>query len=299
MKLKPIHYHHENGLMVQKKRRWPFFALIALGITVIIIGLLYVFWPRTASAPEPEQESVAVVEEPENEPVEPEVAAFDAAKLKAVLDGWVQKQSGTASVVIAEENGTVLAKHNADEVMFAASLYKLYVAYEGYRRVDDGTFKLNEPYLNGWTREKCLDEMIRSSHSPCAEKMWVEIGKEKLTSTLETYGITNTSMTGITTTASDAAKMLARIQTGEGLSEASQKAYLASMKGQIYDDALKKGFAQQIVYDKVGFREDVEYHDVGIIEFEDGRKLIVSVMTKNVGTTSIVALAQAITQATE
>jgi hypothetical protein len=53
------------------------------------------------------------------------------------------------------------------------------------------------------------------------------------------------------------------------------------------------------VYDKVGFRELDEYHDVGIVKFADGRVLIVSVLTKNAGVRNIAGLGAALLAATK
>lgn len=292
-------YHHERGVAARKK---PWLKPVLAGVIVaVVIGGGLLLWPRSVDAPNTESQSVVVEPEPVVEPTEPAPAVqdFDAAALQAALKSWVSSQNGTASVVIADDTGEVLAETNADRSYFAASIYKLYVAYEGYRAVDAGTYSLSQPYLGEWTRGQCLDKMIRESHSPCAEKMWAELGKQQLTDTLVSYGINNTSMTGITTTAEDAAIMLARIEQGKGLSEKSRSLFLKSMQNQEYKDALQNGFAEQTVQDKVGFRGSVEYHDVGIIEFEDGRRLIVSVMTENVGTRNIRALAAAITAAVE
>lgn len=215
--------------------------------------------------------------------------------LQPTVDEWAAKQSGTASVVIYDlANKKNIASLNPGEQYFAASIYKLYVAYEGYRKVDNGEFKPDEIYLNGWSRGKCLDQMIRTSHSPCAEKMWVELGKESTTEVLTSYGLKNTSMTGLYTSAQDAALVLARIENAVGISAASRIAFLDSMLNQIYRDGLPKGFAGSKFYDKVGFRETVEYHDVGILELAGGRKYVVSVLTKNTGTRQISALADAI-----
>ena len=220
---------------------------------------------------------------------------FNAQSLQTVLDDWVLAQSGIASVVIADTDENILAAYNADQVYFAASIYKLYVAHEGYKQLDAGEVNPNEVYSNGNTRQECLDLMIRESDSPCAEKLWNELGKLDLTNTLRTYGMTNTSMTQITTTAQDARIMLGRISAGEDLSEDSQQALLNSMRNQIYKDALNAGFSEDVlVFNKVGFRELVEYHDVALIELEDGRRLIVSVFTENVGTAAIADLARQI-----
>ena len=66
------------------------------------------------------------------------------------------------------------------------------------------------------------------------------------------------------------------------------------MKNQIYDDALKAGFTEATVYDKVGFRDFDEYHDAGIVKFKNGEVVVVSVLSKEVGTKNIANLAKEI-----
>ncbi len=220
---------------------------------------------------------------PEAEPVLPD--------MQPTIDQWAASHPGTYSITIMDRSGQVKAEINSQEQYFAASIYKLYVAYIGYQRVDDGTYSLSEPYWNGWTRGKCLDEMIRTSHSPCAEKMWVELGKENITAQLKGYGLTNTSMTGLVTSSHDAAVILSRLERGLDLSEASRSKMLDSMLNQIYRDALPAGFASSQVFDKVGFRETVEYHDTAIVRFTNGQSLIVSVLTKSAGSRNIAGLA--------
>lgn len=217
--------------------------------------------------------------------------AFNSTALQNTLDEWSSTIKGTAGVVIADTSGQVLASHNPDKVYFSASIYKLFVAYAGYQQVDSGAINITEPYINGHTRGECLDIMIKESDSPCAEKLWAEIGKVELTTTLKTYGIANTSMTAINTTASDVAVMLARIARSEGLSEESQAKLLESMRTQIYRDTLNVGFSSSVtVYNKIGFNELKEYHDTAIVKLADGRELIVAVLTDGVGTTKIIQL---------
>ncbi len=233
--------------------------------------------------------------EPAETKEEEKKPSFDSQKLQAVLDDWARTipAGSSAGVVLMDENGTQLASLSAQESFFTASIYKLYVAYEGYRMVDAGTYDVNTPYLNGKTLGVCLDLMIRESNSPCAEKMWNGIGKELLDTKMKEYGIKNTSMVGLSTTAEDAGNMLARIQRGEGLSKESQAKFLESMRTQIYRDTLNKGFSDKVtVYNKIGFNGQLEYHDTAIARLADGRTIIVSVLTSEVGTKSIVALGQ-------
>lgn len=244
--------------------------------------------PEQITNPAPVVEKV--VEEP---------AVFDTEKLQVAIDDWSSglDSEDSASVVLMDEDSNVVASYNPDQEYFTASIYKLFVAYEGYRAVDNGQFELNETYLGGSTRAECLDLMIRESDSPCAEKMWNELGKEEITDKIIDYGIKNTSLVGLSTTALDSALITSRIMRGEGLSEPSKLAFHESMKTQIFRDTLNKGFSTDItVYNKIGFNQQVEYHDVGFIELQDGRRLVVSVLTSGVGTKKIVELATELEQ---
>jgi beta-lactamase class A len=232
-------------------------------------------------------------QQPEEEAIQPE---FSSAELQSVVNDWVNEVSGVTSVVISDVSNNILAAHRPDEVYFAASIYKLYVAYAGYQQVDEGLVDPNELYINGNTRIECLDLMIRDSDSPCAEKLWNELGKIQLTNQLREYGIINTSMTGITTSAADAATILSRVALGEGLSSESQAAYLSSLKDQdaLYRRGLPSGFERSEVYNKVGWNEQVEWHDSAIVVLPDGRTLIISVFTENVGLANVGNLGQRI-----
>jgi hypothetical protein len=260
---------------------------VILLIALIVVGLLVWFIAsRTSDSDVIESEdSVAQESVRENETKEPEQPAFNVIELQAIVDSWVQASGGSSSVVVSDIDNNILAAHNADEIYFAASIYKLYVAYAGYQQVDSGAVDPDELYVNGNTRGECLDLMIRDSDSPCAEKLWNELGKAELTEQLKTYGIENTSIEAITTTAFDASLLLGRVVRGEGLSDKARTAYLDSMKDQdeLYRRGLPSEFTASTVYNKVGWNELVEWHDTAIVEAPDGRKLIVSVLTENVG----------------
>ncbi len=270
------------------RRRWVVIALVIF----FVLGAALAVWRMRSSSPAAPAEPAVIDNQPQTpeEPEQPKEPEFDKLAIQTVLTQWQQSVGGTAAVVITDSTGTVLAETNPDRSFFAASIYKLYVAYVGYQKIDDGTYKLSDPYLNGWTRGKCLDEMIRTSHSPCGEKMLAELGGQNLTSQLKTYGLKHTSMTAITTSAADAAIVLARIERGQGLSSASQKALMDSMLHQTYQATLQTGFKNADVYSKIGFRDLVEYHDTAIVRLKDGRSLIVSVLTENVGTRNIARL---------
>lgn len=235
----------------------------------------------TATAQDDPSEAVPIQQKP----------LFDTVVLQGTLDTWNAETPGTKGVVVMSTDGSVLASLNPDRPFFAASIYKLYVAYFGYIQVDTATVDPKQQYINGHTRSECLDLMIRESDSPCAEKLWAEIGKSTLTDKLKAMGINTTSMTNISTTVRDSALMMATIARGEGLTPASQATFLQSAREQIYRDALNKGFSSALtVYNKIGFNGLVEYHDVAIVELQDGRKFVLAVLSENTGTKNIAEL---------
>ncbi len=278
------------------KRRVNKKIIFSVLAVAVIIGLLVWLFFSKQDMPEVKEATTAPQNTVQAPPANSQPKLPD---LQSVVDDFVANNSGTYAIKITDEQGNNLAVVNGDKPFFTASIYKLYVAYVGYQKIDDGTFSLDDPYLSGYTRGKCLDAMIRDSYSPCAEKMWPELGKEKLTTQLEGYGLTNTSLTGLTTSANDASIILRKIATGEGLSDASKNAYLDSMKTQDtkYRRGLPAGFNKAIVYNKVGWNLDQEWHDTAIVQLTNGQNVIVSVLTTGAGYQNVAKLGTAIEKA--
>lgn len=284
-------------------KRSQYILAVLLAVTLTICGLLA--WILLRGGPDVVVEPVSISEYSANQEEDTQVTAppelddseFDAVELQKIIDNWVDV-SGDSGVVLADTDGNIIAEKNPEDVFFAASIYKLYVAYAGYQQLDSGLVDESELYINGHTRLECLDLMIKESDSPCAEKLWVELGKQELTDKFFELGIKNTSFTAINTAAYDSALLLGIIARGEGLSERSKELLLESMRTQVYRDTLNKGFSSDVVvYNKIGFNELNEYHDTAIVEFPDGRQLIVSILTDGVGTAKIAELASLIESA--
>ena len=222
-----------------------------------------------------------------------QIKQFDSEQLQQSIKKWAIANPGSYSVVVGEVDGKVLASFNEDQSYFMASIYKLYLAYMGYQKIDDGTWSSEQPYLDGKTRGQCLDAMIRTSDNPCGEKMLTEIRRE-YQQNLKKIGINKTSINTFMTNVGDVNKILVLINKGEGLSPKSQSKLMDSMVGQKFRNGLPVGFKDSRVYDKVGFRGQQEYHDAGIIELPDGRKVLVSIMSDGAGVQRLASLAQTI-----
>lgn len=271
-------------------------VIILLGFSLLMGGMVYgllIYGDNPQGQTETNTTAPAASEvQPEAEEV-PTVEPLP--KVQSQLDSWLKNKKGEYSIVVTDlATGTELASHRTEESYFAASIYKLYVAYLGYVDVQTAEYGLDEPFIDGFSRGECLDKMIGESHSPCAEKMWVEQGKEASTVRLEALGLKGTSMTNITTTAHDVNVILERLDAHRELSKEYTQRFLSSLKKNIYRDVLPKALPDLTVYDKVGFEGYVEYHDVGIVELENGRRVAITMLSRNAGTSRLRDLTQTI-----
>ncbi len=287
------YYSSYNGYKPTKKKsskKWFLLLIVAL---LIGAGVWYAFL-RESSVLQPQTENN------QQSAQEPEPQKPSLPNLQPVVDEWVANHPGTYAIKITDTDGNSLAEVDGDRPFFAASIYKLYVAYIGYQKIADGTYNPNEPYSSGYSRLECLDEMIRSSFSPCAEKMWAELGKDSLTALLKnTYGLTGTNMTALRTTPNDAAIILGNIYNQKKLSKEHRDAYLDSMKTQDakYRRGLPSGITNGTVYNKVGWNLDQEWHDTAIIELQNDKTVIVSIFTEGAGYRNVASLGAALEQA--
>ncbi|MCA9332998.1 serine hydrolase [Candidatus Saccharibacteria bacterium] len=244
-----------------------------------------------------EQTNIEEIVKPENNSSEPAII-IDNNKDKKPIDmsGWLSSHKGSYGVMVYDQSGYPLVVNDSTKTFFMASIYKLYVAYIGYQNIESGLWKDDQNYWQDWSRTKCLDEMIRTSHSPCGETMMGEIGKTNIQEKLSVYGLENTSFDDFETSADDVATLLVRLDKNLDLTPDSKEKLLDSMKGQVYRDAMPSALNGWTVYDKVGFREQDEYHDVGIVVSPQGKTYVVAILTNGAGTRNIADLVQTIKQ---
>lgn len=278
--------------MSTRKSKLHKYALVLL-ITIIGVAAYLLLRPSSTTAPghEPAAQQTA------GQPVEPAETKPKYIDLQPTVDKWLERQTGQAGVVVYDlNNDRAAAQVKIDRSYFAASLYKLFVAYEGYKEVQAGRYNLEEPYLGEYRRGDCLDLMLRESHSPCAETMWNELGKAELTDRLKAYGINNTTMTSITTTAEDVSLLLRRLFEKQDLNKEFTALYMGSLKDQpaVYRRGLPQSFKTATVYNKVGWNLEKEWHDAAIVSFPGGRNYVVVVLTENVGIGAVTELGKAI-----
>ena len=248
--------------------------------------------------------------------------------LQLPINQWVATQDADDSgiIIFDLDNNAVVGKHNENKSFRIESIYKMFVAYEGYRRISQGTYQANDTALNQnsydgkpYTLELCLDHMVRYSFSSCAESVWNRIGRKKLQKIYDDKGFSDTEIAGLTSTASEIKQLYQIFWRHEDLSEDTWAKIKDSMLNQtapksaadIYTSnwrqGLPSGFNTAKVYNKVGWLGDGDgnwlyYSDAAFLEFQEvtnqndekkpARHFIMVVLTKNTRPKEIKKLGQ-------
>lgn len=213
-----------------------------------------------------------------------------------IIDEWVKTAEGDQGIWIYDlERKAVVGAHNEDKKFATASLYKLFVVYEGYRRLDSKEWDKKELVgTTGRTLLKCLDLAIRESNSACAEAMWAKIGDHDLEEIVKNdFNIHNSSVSGLTSTPKDVGKMMQLFYDhpeikDDSLVEQIKDSFLNQPVTEYnWRQGLPSSFSQAKVYNKVGWEFDKTadqwrvYNDAAIVEYPDrDRHFIVVMMTE-------------------
>ena len=274
---------------------WLFIVLLLIFVTSFTI-IAALFIKSLKDVDEAQEENAVFEEEPEiiDEPEEIKPEKID---FQSTVDEWVKSVSGNKSVIIYDlDLDELVGVYNPDEAYNTASLYKLFVVYEGYRRLQSGEWQADSPAgYTGYSIIKCLDLAIRESNSPCAETLWSMIGRDNMDKIVEDdFKIMNTSISNLSSNPNDILKMMQIFYyhddiTDEKLIDTMKDSFLNQPKTE-YDwrQGLPKGFTRANVYNKVGWDYNPNgywniYHDAAIVEFsEQDRHFIVVVMSNYV-----------------
>lgn len=272
-------------------------AILTATTTLVLYYLIAGLQENEASI----TENIVIDEAEESAYVPSEITEVKPEKIdfQTVVDEWVKSVGGNKSVLIYDlDRDEVAGSHNTEENYNTASLYKLFVIYEGYRRLENGEWQTGEPAGNtGHTVLECLDLAIRESYSPCAETLWARIGHDELDEIIKKdFEIVNSDISTLTSNPEDIQKMMKLFYEHPDIKD---EALVARMKDSFlnqpkttYDwrQGLPSGFSDEVnVYNKVGWAFNADgnywdiYHDAAIIEFpEKDRHFIVVVMTNKV-----------------
>jgi hypothetical protein len=259
---------------------------VLLIILLLLVGLGLGFWFRTYKASAPEVSTKNTDAQTNQQP------AYEPIDLQPTVDAWASKQAADYYIEVYDAQAdTSISKSSPEKVLFAASLYKIYIAYLALLDIQNGDMDPNEILTGGFTRKECIDKMIRESHSPCGEAMMADMGQTNLNRRVAEMGMTGTFFNGIRTSAADSALILRHIDEKRDLN-AENTAFLRDAmltQDARYKRGLQTGAPEAKWETKVGWNENVNYHDIGIMTMPDGRVFYVAILGQGSGSSKPIA----------
>jgi beta-lactamase class A len=240
---------------------------IVVGVTVAWYRLAPSFLPNTTF-----QQTVATASVAE---LTKQRINKESGDLQALVNTFAQKYPGQVSVVVTDLRDEATAAANADNVTVSASLYKIFVAWGIYQKIDAGALTVQSPTNTGLTVGQCLHAMITVSDNDCGYALGKMAGWGSLDNSLTNLGLTHTKTNNYnaagdligdkTTTAHDVALFMAKLYKGSLLSAKSSDAFLTLLKEDKLNSWLPSGLPKgTTIAHKTGALYDL-VHDAGII----------------------------------
>ncbi len=179
----------------------------------------------------------------------------NADPLTAILDAAVYDVDGLVGLSVLDPTAGYAYRHRADVPMESASLYKLVVMVEVFRRAEedpsflDSQLEINR--LRGVSYmpvREALERMIRWSADPPADALVRRLGLDNLRDTIQSLGLHHTSLGEFaevrgqnTMSADDVVSLLAALLRHEVVSEKASEEMIALLMRQEINDRISRG----------------------------------------------------------
>jgi len=213
-------------------------------------------------------------------------------QLQTITDNMANSYGANIGLVVTDLSNGASASTNADTQFVSASIYKLFVAYDVYKKIDAGSVSYNDDlarYGTSGSVSTCLTAMITVSDNDCGKALgklvvWADLdtllAKEGYSHTvLNNYDATGTLVCDKLTSASDVARLLEKLYDGTLLSKTSSAQFIELLKGDDIDYMLPAGFPSgTVIAHKVGFLDQYQ-HDAGIV-YGTKKTMLVVMLTK-------------------
>lgn len=188
-------------------------------------------------------------------------------QLEKIVSVDIPKLQGNWAVVIRDLKTAKNYTYNENEVIPAASLYKLTTMWAVFDAIENGQLKLEDPIAD-MTVEEALRLMIEISDNDAAIALSEKIGWGKIHRLMETYGIDGFDLVrenGPYTTAKATADLLERIWRKTAVSSAASQEMQELLFGQKLNDRIPKYLESTAkVAHKTGEIDNFR-HDAGIV----------------------------------
>lgn len=256
-------------------------ASFALGLSGILAVWFNYQWPQIAPSVVKAKNAMAAAlpKQPAQNTTQKE-----SNKIQDLLNKFAINYPGQVSVVAIDLSNNAQGAVAAKDQLVSASLYKMYVAWGVYQKIDANMISASDMVGNlGEDVATCLQAMIEVSDNDCGASLGFMIGWQNLDQNLKGIGLTGTqtnnydpygNLTGDKiTTANDVAMFLKQLYTGELLSPTSTGNFIELLKNDQINNWLPSGLpAGTTIAHKTGDLYDAIY-DAGIIYSPKGNYL--------------------------
>jgi len=266
-------------------------VLLVLGTVVGAAAIIFGVsgqWSRIAPQFKLPNINEVLVQTPSQSELQKQQIAKETQELQGIITGFSNKHPNQLGIVVTDMANGATATTNDRQQMVAASLYKLFVGYGIYKKIDAGTLHANSPTKgNPLNVSQCLYIMITISDNDCGYALGAMVGWQSLDDTLKQIGLTQTKVSNYVsansgvvngdklTSAADVALFVQKLYKGELLSVSSTKTYLDILKADKLNTWLPSGLPSgTVIAHKTGALYNL-VHDAGIIYSSKGDYLLV------------------------
>ena len=232
--------------------------------------------------------------------------------LQYLVDDWRRDQGiiEDSSVLIYDlTNSDIVGRFNDTKTFTDPNLINLLVAYENYRRLNDGSFhfddQINLKNQTALSRQDCLNELFTSENTNCKDTLRTELSDAVLNNLLAKMDLEHLKISGnnITLTATDYLKLIKFIYNSENLKSENWDKFFAHLliTGDYF--ALISGINKATIFDYASAKLKTEtaantlpyFSEFSILEFKDlpkyeDRKYIVISLNQNFNPTKLTPL---------
>lgn len=208
----------------------------------------------------------------------PTTTAAPVSRLQAAVNRFAAGQAVPFDVVVHDFATGNRASLRASRVVLSASLYKLFVSRELFRRIHEGQLSPDAPIndADGHTVAQCLDLMITISSDECGVAGLNMVGKGNLDPSIHAHGYVGTYLASPQrTSAADVSLYFERLRDGSLLPQPELDTLRSYLERQQVNDRLPQGLPPGT---KIAHKTGDRYgwaHDAGIVHAPTGDYLVV------------------------
>lgn len=276
-----------------------------IGVFAIAFGVvsLLKFLSNTAEKVENKKPEIAKVTEKR---------APHRIDLQYLIDNWRRDQGITenSSVLIYDlTNSDIVGRFNDTKTFTDPNLVSLLVTYENYRRLNNGSFRLDDQInlknQTALSRQDCLNELFTSENANCKDALRAELSDAVLENLLTKMDLEHLKISGsnLTLTAADYLKLIKFIYNSENLQSENWNQFFAHFLITGDHFALISGINKATIFDYASAKLKTEtvantlpyFSEASILEFKDlpkyeDRKYIVISLNQNFNPTKLTPL---------